>query len=654
LRKDGGVQNFLEGNVRKELEELPGINSVEIIERSGNQSQNTSGLAGRMERRRIYDPVDLVGTLYDLRRYRIGNKVRATTGGKVSLIGKKGKSNLIWLCEGEWDGMALYESLKEVGSKDSVFAVTGGVAFPQHAIPEFEGKNVYVCFDNDETGRKGSQRVKKMLTGVAKNMKFVHWPADLPDKFDVRDFFLKKRKRTSILLKKLLKDVPPVPADGIGEDDSEQEAALDGKGLSWKKVVEVYREHLYLPDDKVIQIMYGAVLANRLDGDPIWLFLIAPPGGTKTELLISLNEAPLTISTTTLTPRALISGASNTGGADPSLIPKLDGKVLIVKDFTTILDMPQVQRDEIFGILRDAYDGKCEKYWGTGLHRTYYSNFGIIGGVTPMIEMFGASSSMLGERFLKYRLPHSGNLQTGEAIIDAALSNIGKESNMRKELQKISHEALNFKVDPHNPPKLSEEMKKRFILLAQWVSILRGVVRRERYTQKMEFKPTQEIGTRIAKQLARLAMGISIFRKEEEVSEESYKITTLVAKSTAPDKVEEIVKQLYLRSKTDFCSTKDLAKWAGFDSGTVRDLLIDLQLLKIVVRDSQTVGMGKWRLSRTVLRMMNQLYLYDREEEWINQKTNITKKKKTKLSKTIEKLKQKRKNRNKTRIRKKG
>ena len=51
-----------------------------------------------------------------------------------------------------------------------------------------------------------------------------------------------------------------------------------------------------------------------------------------------------TLVVSNLTPAAMISGYVDPNGPDPSLLPQLDGKCLVVKDFTTILAMNPMQR----------------------------------------------------------------------------------------------------------------------------------------------------------------------------------------------------------------------------------------------------------------------------------------------------------------------
>ena len=44
------------------------------------------------------------------------------------------------------------------------------------------------------------------------------------------------------------------------------------------ETVAVFRRWLYLPDPTALYAVLGAVAANRLAGDPVWLLLVGPPG----------------------------------------------------------------------------------------------------------------------------------------------------------------------------------------------------------------------------------------------------------------------------------------------------------------------------------------------------------------------------------------
>ncbi|GAG25901.1 unnamed protein product, partial [marine sediment metagenome] len=254
----------------------------------------------------------------------------------------------------------------------------------------------------------------------------------------------------------------------------------DGTGISAQKVRTEFKEWLQFPyeNTNVLDVMYGAIIANRLQGDPIWLFIVAPSGGMKTELLLSLYNSPGIYETTSLTPPALISGANFGAGGDPSLIPKLNKKVLIIKDFTTVLNLNAVALDEIFGILRDAYDGHITKHFGNAIIRSYDSKFGIIAGVTPAIEIYTEQHTALGERFLRYKIQTPTGSDYQNDILMRAIDNIGHEDDMRSSLANISKEVLNHEYD--NIPEVPDDILKRIIALAQWTGLMRATVIRSK------------------------------------------------------------------------------------------------------------------------------------------------------------------------------
>ena len=554
----------------------------------------------------------------DIRRYTVGGKSLSTTGGRASFIVplELTEARRLWLCEGEWDALALYEVLRAVGVDDEVYGVPGAANLPNRLVEMLYGREVIVAYDNDEAGYKGATKVANKLEG-ASEVKFIRWPPAYPDKFDIRDYYQGLEydpEKTYKGLVDMISDEAPAPLELRVELKAKADKAkeLTGPGLDPSKVNEGFRRWLSMDTTDVIDVMFGTVFANRLPGDPLWLLLVAPPGGMKTEALLSLSRAPKIVTTTTLTPQSLISGA-NFGGGDPSLIPKLDGKVLVIKDLTTILEMNSIQRDEIFGILRDAYDGKIEKSFGNGITRKYYSSFGVLAGVTPFIESVGKSNATLGERFLKYSLKDSRRERHSTNAIRQAVLNIKRNNQMRDELAAIGEAVVNREVDPEAIPELPDAILDRLVNLSRWVALLRGVVDREKYTGRVNFKPTIEVGTRLAKQLTKLAYGISIYRSEDRVTPDVYRIIVEVAQDTAPDRVEEIVKQMFIEDRDDYKTTSEIALRSRFPQETVRYLLQDLVLLGIV--DKERGRSGNWKLSERVIELMTNLRLYGAKPE---------------------------------------
>ncbi|MFH1110712.1 MAG: hypothetical protein V1790_16165 [Planctomycetota bacterium] len=276
---------------------------------------------------------------------------------------------------------------------------------------------------------------------------------------------------------------------------------------------------------------------------------------------------------------------------DPSLLPKLDGKVLVVKDFTAVLTMPNEARSEVLGTLRDAYDGEAGKAFGTGEVKRYKSRFGLLAAATPVIESYWGVAAQLGERFLRFRIRSRGR----RAKVKRALANTNDETAMRREL---SNAALGVLAQTPYPPTIPDDIADRLIHLADFVSRARSGVSRNRQGV-VEHIPAPEVGTRVGKALKKLAMGIAMARGVKGVDEEIYRIVRRVALDCVPSMRGRLLRVLWdCRGAHELTST--IADRAELGTDTAKVWLDDLRLLGIVDRDcaGASVQAGyRWRLT---------------------------------------------------------
>lgn len=515
------------------------------------------------------------------------------------------KTGTIWLCEGEWDAIALQEVFDLLGKNDEVVvAVPSAGIFKQDWAALFCNRKVNVLYDNDEAGKGrfdmnavgkgGMLLVQRLLTGVVEDIKYIHWPDTFENGFDIRDLYVKKSERqpgrTLKAIQSFLKPFPPEVAmpEGATVKEDDRLKKLDGEGLLPEQIYEGYEKYLFVKDRRVIDLMYGSIIANRWQGDPIWLFLVAPPGGSKSEFVMSISMAPLIYPLTSLTSKTLISGSKGAGGSDPSLIPLLDGRILLIKDATTILTQPKLDQEAIFGTLRDIYDGSIDFAFGNGLVKRYRSHFGILAAVTPAIELQDEADAILGARFLRYNMPHFTDVDEQTEIIKRAMSNTANEEEMRIALKELGKQVLNhnFTIQPEVPSGILEKI----VYLAQWTAIMRGYVNRQKYTDYVTHKPFAEVGTRLAKQFQKLCMGIATFRREEIVTDYVYNdIITKVARSTAPSRCEAVVRFIYRNQGSH--TRGEIANAIGLPGGTVELVLNNLVMLnaleKVLVAESK-------------------------------------------------------------------
>src|SRR5262249_7946493 len=132
-------------------------------------------------------------------------------------------------------------------------------------------------------------------------------------------------------------------------------------------------------------------------------FIVAPPSSMKTEVIRSLDDVPDVYPLSSLTAQTFASGFERRG-VETSLLPKLDGKTITMKDFGTVLTMYREKKAEILAQLREIYDGGFVKEFGNGKRFHWAGKVGLLAGVTPIIDREYALNQILGERFILYRV----------------------------------------------------------------------------------------------------------------------------------------------------------------------------------------------------------------------------------------------------------
>ena len=356
----------------------------------------------------------------------------------------------------------------------------------------------------------------------------------------------------------------------------------------------VFDRHLLIKDGALIPVLAGALLAHRLSSESVWLLIVAPPGGTKTEPLRSLYDYPGIFPLSELTARTFASGL-DTQGPDPSLLNRLEDEILVLKDLTTVLEMHRDERQAIFAQLREIYDGRYDKVWGTGKELHWEGRLGFVAGVTPVIDRHHSALAVLGERFVMLRIamPDRGQLAR------VAVRGSGKESTMRSDLQGAMHGFLAHRSG--EAPSTSEEVLDRLAGVADFVTRARSGVVRDGYRRELEYAPEPEAPTRFVKVLRSLACGIALAHDRDEVTDMDLGYVLRVAVDSLPEVRRRVIETLVKRTLTTDTegnpSTSAIAGETQFSTTSIRRALEDLQALGVV--DVEKGGQGKadlWHL----------------------------------------------------------
>ena len=251
----------------------------------------------------------------------------------------------------------------------------------------------------------------------------------------------------------------------------------------------------------------AAAASERLPGDPLWLLIVAGPGGAKTETVQALAGAGAYVTSTIASEGALLSASPRkqrhqkaTGG----LLRKIgDRGTLVIKDFTSILSADRNTRASVLAAIREVYDGRWERNVGTdgGQTLTWTGRIVIVAAVTTAWDAAHAVVATMGDRFALLRLRTSaGRRQAGRG----AIRNTGGEIEMRQELA-AAVGALVEHMDT-TVYQLSDAEVEQVVKAADLVTLARSAVERD-YRGEIEFAHDPEAPTRFAKQLVQLLRG---------------------------------------------------------------------------------------------------------------------------------------------------
>ena len=501
------------------------------------------------------------------------------------------KKSDVFVCEGPWDGMALWETLRcskggmltanesqSMLASCNVIAVPGCTTFPDEWAKLVAGKNVTLLFDSDHekeingktvapAGYAGMRRIATTLAAAEETpatVSIVRWgengfDPELPTGHDVRDH-LKPGTTMALrvkLLAGLLSKCAPIPEDWVA--GRSKESAKTGKTdleclkcTTWRELQQSWKKAMKWTDglDVALSVMLSSVASTMAVGDQLWVKIISPASSGKSTLCEAVSVAKKYVLAKS-TIRGFHSGFNTTGDEkeDNSLLAQVNGKTLVTKDGDTLLQSPNL--GQILAEARDVYDRTSRTHYRNKMSKDYE-------GVSMTWLLCGTSSlrsidsSELGERFLDCVIMESIDDEMEDEILLRVATRVDRTMGMEVGKGQDQHAPemtaayqltggyvtylrTNSRALLDALGESSEASLRKCIQLAKFVAHMRA-----RPSLKQDESAEREFSTRLLSQLLRLGKCLAIVLNRKTLDDEVMRRVRKVALDTARGKVLEI------------------------------------------------------------------------------------------------------------------
>lgn len=282
-----------------------------------------------------------------------------------------------------------------------------------------------------------------------------------------------------------------------------------------------FNEVFLLKDEGIVRMCMATVIANRMEGDPVWLLLVAPSSGGKTEMINALSGLSFVWPISDLTVNTFASGQKKIG-KETSLLLKINNGVMTFKDFTSILSKNQDARKEIMGQLREIFDGHYTKRTGTGDDIEWTGKVGAIAGSTEAIYKHLEDLSAMGDRFVMYNIDQPDRMEVARRALKNS-HDLHEKREWLKRASKCYIEHVLETLDTIGEEMIiSDEYREELLRVSDFASKVRSAVMYDFKTGQVDFVPSAEMPMRIAQQLYTIAGAFMAMRKSNpSVTKES-------------------------------------------------------------------------------------------------------------------------------------
>lgn len=336
------------------------------------------------------------------------------------------------------------------------------------------------------------------------------------------------------------------------------------------------RSWLYLETDAHLWFALAVAVSAGLDGEPLWGMVIGPPSGGKTEAIRMCED--VSVHEDELTAPAMLSWTVGKSPKPTGVLTRIGERGFVtVADFSTVLaTSDRGGRDQLFALLRRAYDGEVTRTLGNAPYPLRWSGrLTLLAACTPEIDRYSSYSDALGPRWLYLRLPvQSAVAKRQTARAARRLADVGAK---RRTAQRLAGEVIRRAVPiAREISELPEEMAEAIEDVAILTAYGRGAVPRSGYGKReIEGLAVVEEPPRLIRQLVQLTRGLLALGLDQE---ESLAMVHQAALGSMPEIRSRTLAEL---AYGEPLLSSELARRVGSDRQPARFCLEDLAAIGV-------------------------------------------------------------------------
>lgn len=332
--------------------------------------------------------------------------------------------------------------------------------------------------------------------------------------------------------------------------------------------------------------------AQDKNGLMLWLLLVGVPASGKTDLVRLIKDSKKVFSIDNLTLNAFISGERPTEKEQVhDLLPQLDGKCLVIKDWTAIFSLDEKMTKKLLGDLVGIYDKEFSKFSSRRGQISYNSVFSQLGCITPAtLNKHSGYMNMVGPRYLLYIIPDTNALEEEESFenIFSETDRNELELDVRRTVSAYLDQLKDQSIDQIKP--LSQDAQNYLKISSRIVSCCRGIAIPQQAKfindegKEVQYYEVPEVQIekpyRAVQQLIKLSKYLTLVGGKNEVGIEELEIIKEVVLSSMPSERAQALK--VIKDHSGEVTVKELTQLSEKSNRTSQRLLVELTALDIL------------------------------------------------------------------------